>query len=532
MKMTITAPSTVRKPLVLAVLGCCFLVVMMDNTILNVALQTIQIKLSASNSQLQWAVDSYILVYAALMISAGVLADRWGRRRTLLLGLAIFAAASLMSAFAHSPDQLILWRAVMGLGGAVVPPAALAIIKDVFDEKEQGKAMGVWAALGGLSVAFGPILAGVLLEHFWWGSVFLINAPIVAICAVVILAVVPESRAQHRRRLDIPGVLLSMFGIAALVYGVIRGGETNHWLAADALGAISAGLVLMGLLVIVERRRAEPALDVSLFRNAAFTAGTLSISAAFLALTGGTFLLVFYVLLVRGNSPLELGLILLPVAIGSVVAALGSTAVVARRGPRVAVVAGLAFLLLSMLGLCVVGESTTLWLLEIALLFGGLGMGLVMGTTTPLVMSAVPAEKSGVGAAVNNTLRQVGAALGVAIMGTVYSIRYSAELGETVQRLPAALRDEASNSLGGTLLGVQRLAHTPGSDQPSARELAEIAASARSAFVAAMHSTLLVAAGVLVLSIVLGMIWLPKGINAPIAADSQSDELNELARAR
>ena len=267
------------------------------------------------------------------MFSAGVLADSYGRRRVLLAGLAIFTVASALSAYASSPDELILWRAVMGLGGAVVPVATLAIIKDVFPREEHAKAMGVWAALGGMSVAFGPILGGFLLEHFWWGSVFLINVPIVAVAAFLILRTVPESRGE-RRSLDLIGVVLSMAGTGLVVLGVIRGGETADWLTAEALGTVLAGLLLLGLLVTHERRLENPALDVNLFRSGPFTGGTLSIALSFFALTGGTFLLVFYVQLVRGYSPLELGLVLLPVAVGSVVTAVASASVSARWGPR------------------------------------------------------------------------------------------------------------------------------------------------------------------------------------------------------
>ena len=500
-----TAQAT-RRGLVLAVLGTCFLVVMMDNTILNVALQTIQADLGASNSELQWAVDSYILVYAAVMFSAGVLADRFGRRRVLVIGLGIFAAASALSAFSRSPEQLIFWRAVMGLGGAVVPPTTLAIIRDVFPREEHGKAMGVWAAVGGLSVAFGPILGGALLEGFHWGSVFLINVPIVAVCVVLILRSLPESRAERRPRLDLGGVALSMIGTFALVYGVIRGGQTNDWLSVGVVGMIAASLLVLAALVLYERRQANPALDVTLFGSRAFSAGTLSISLSFFALTGGTFLLVFYVQLVRGYTPLELGLVLLPVAVGSVAAAISSAALVTRRGPRFAVVAGLLALLVSFLGLAFIDGSTPLAPLEVALFGAGIGMGLVMGTTTPLVMSAVAEDKSGVGAAVNNTLRQIGAALGVAVMGSVYSATYGDRIAPALDPLTPPLAPQAADSLGGTVLALERLGGSPA-----------VLQQAREAFVGSMHTTVLVAAGVLAAGAVLAQLWLPRRM--PVSAE-------------
>jgi EmrB/QacA subfamily drug resistance transporter len=525
--MTMTLPRLTappRKATVLAVLGTCFLVVMMDNTILNVALQTIQQDLGATNSELQWAVDSYILVYAALMFSAGVLADAHGRRRVLLIGLAIFTLASAMSAFAGSPEELITWRAVMGLGGAVVPPATLAIIKEVFPREEQAKAMGVWAGLGGLSVAFGPILGGFLLEQFWWGSVFLINVPVVAVAAVVIMRTVPESRGD-RKRLDLVGVTLSISGTALVVLGVIRGGESSDWLSVGALGAVAGGMALLTLLVAHERRLEAPALDVSLFRSAPFTAGTLSISLSFFALTGGTFLLVFYLQLVRGYSPLGLGLVLLPVAVGSVVTAVASASVAARRGPRFATVTGLVLLLVAFLAMSRLDGDSALWFLEASLFAAGLGMGLVMGTTTTLVMSVVPEDKSGAGAAVNNTLRQIGAALGVAVMGSVYSVRYRAELGDTLTPLPEGLRGEAETSLGATLGAVDSALHGDaavhgGAAGPVAPHAEAISNRAMDAFVESMQSTVLFAAAVLAVAVVLGLLFLP---GRDLTSDHETD---------
>ncbi|WP_026923509.1 MFS transporter [Glycomyces arizonensis] len=509
--MTNTQLRQGRRWTVLAVLGTCFLVVMMDNTILNVALPTIQRSLSASNSQLQWAVDAYILVYAALMFTAGVLADALGRRRILVVGLVVFAVASALSSYASTPEELIAWRAVMGLGGAVVPPATLAIIKDSFPSSDQGKALGVWSAIGGLSVAFGPILGGALLERFWWGSVFIINVPIVAACLLLILWRVPESRAQTRARMDLPGLLLSAAAIAALVYGIIRGGETSEWLRADTLGLIVLGLVLAVVLVAVERRTAHPAMDVSLFKNPAFTAGTTSIAMAFFALTGGTFLLVFYIQMVRDNSPLELGLILLPVAVGSVASALSSGAMSKSRGPRFTITLGLLLLAASLAGIATVGADTALWPVEIYLGLAGLGMGFVMGATTTLVMLVVDADKAGSGAAVNNTLRQVGAALGVAVMGSLYSVVYRDRFDD----LPASglLPDAAHDSLSGTATTVQAVSESPNAPSPS--ELESILSGAQDAFMDAQRITMAAAAAVLVAVAVVGMLWLPRRLPEP-----------------
>ncbi|MGA5304204.1 MFS transporter [Nucisporomicrobium flavum] len=490
-----------QQSLLLVVVGACFLMVMMDNTILNVALQAIQRDLHADNSQLQWAVDAYILVYASLMFTAGVIADRWGRRRTLAVGLVIFAVASALSASAGTPGSLILWRAVMGIGGAVVPPATLAIIKNAVPEDEQGRAMGVWAALGGLSVAFGPILGGALLERFWWGSVFLINVPVAALCVALLFVTARESRSAAEFHLDLPGLLLSTAAIGAVVYGVIRAGEDNDWFAPASAGMILLGTLLVVALVVVERRTAHPVLDVNLFRSAPFAGGTTAVSLAFFALTGGTFLLVFHVQLVLGHSPLELGLILLPVAVGSVCSAVSSAGVVRRWGFRRTVTAGLLLLALSFAGLLLATQTSPLWELEVSLLVAGLGMGFVMGATTALAMTAVPADKAGVGGAVNNTLRQVGAALGVAVMGSVLSMAYRDHASAVLDALPAHLRGQAGDSLGATLFVL-----TEGRQAPAR------AVQAQGAFVDAMHITLWVGIGVLLLGAVTTLAWVPNRV--------------------
>lgn len=505
---------------------------MMDNTILNVALQTIQRNLHASNSQLQWAVDSYILAYAALMFSAGLLADARGRRITLLIGLVIFTVASALSAYSHSADQLILWRTVMGLGGSVVPGATLALIKNVLPPREHGQAMATWAALGGMSVAFGPILSGLLLDKFWWGSVFLINVPVVIVTAILIMVLVPESRAEKRQVLDIGGVVLSMLGATALIFGIIRGGQTNHWLSLTSTGAIVAGLILIGTLILYERRNSSPAFDLRFFRNSGFSVGTLSISLSFFALTGGTFLLVFYIQLILGYSPLQLGLLLLPVAVGSVGAAMSSTAMVAKRGHRPLIVIGLALLLASLLVLARIGHPVQLWVLEAALFVAGTGMGTVMATTTTLVMSTVEPEKSGAGAAISNTLRQIGAALGVAVMGSIYSVVYSSRLAPVTHQLPLALRVPASGSLSSTVLTLSAAARDPRATPALVQAIPGLLSRADGSFISAMHVTFAVAAIVLAAATVIAWRWLPSVKRAAaipaegIIAQTQGRDIN------
>ncbi len=506
--------------LVMTVLGCCFLMVMMDNTILNVALQTIQEDVGATNAELQWALDSYILFYAALMFSSGILADAFGRRRVLVIGLIVFGVASTFAGFADTPEELIIWRGVMGVAGSVVPPATLAVINDIFAPEERGKAIGIWSALGGVSIALGPIAGGFLLEHFWWGSVFLINVPIAAACAIFLLVVVAESRSATRARIDVIGVLLSIAGIGALVYGVIRGGETNDWTSGEVLGAIVGGVLLLTVFVLFESRTTEPALDVKLFRNRSFAAGTASLALSFFALTGGTFLMVFYVQAIRGHTPLELGLILLPVAVGAVVSAVLSNPLTKRFGPKAVVTTGLLMLALSFAGQVGIDAGTALWWYEVLLGISGFGLGLVMGTTTTTTMNVVAPEQAAIGAGVNNTLRQIGAALGVAVLGSILSVWYRDEMDGAVDVLPEGVRETASESLGGTMAATRQLQETGPLPAGAREQLPGLLATAREAYLSAMHVSFGVATGALALAAVVAMVWLPGRINRPEGADA------------
>ncbi|HYO85506.1 MAG TPA: MFS transporter, partial [Dermatophilaceae bacterium] len=314
----------------LAALVVSLLVVVLDNTVLNVALKTIQQDLGATQSQLIWAINSYSLVFAALLFTWGVLGDRYGRRKILIIGLVLFALASLLSAFAQTPMQLIVARGLMGIGGASVLPVTLSIITVIFPPAERGKAIGIWAAAVGGAVALGPLLGGFLLEHFWWGSVFLINIPIIAVGIAGILANVPESRNPHPGRLDPLGLVLSVVGLLALVYGIQEAG----WSEPVTYAWIAFGVAVLAGFLFWESRTDHPSMDLSLFSIRSFSVPLGATSLTFAALSGSLIFLAFYYQVVRGWSPLQSGALTVPFAIGQLLSAPRSGKMVARFGAR------------------------------------------------------------------------------------------------------------------------------------------------------------------------------------------------------
>ncbi len=513
----------------LAALVVTLLVVVLDNTVLNVALKTIQEDLGATQSQLIWAINSYSLVFAALLFTWGVLGDRYGRRKILIIGLLLFAAASLLSAFATTPEQLIVARALMGIGGASVTPVTLSIITVIFPPEERGRAIGIWAAAVGGAVALGPLLGGFLLEHFWWGSVFLINIPIIAIGVAGIMLNVPESRNPHPGKLDPVGLVLSIVGLLALVYGIQEAG----WSDPATYAWITLGLVVLALFIFWESRTDHPSMDLSLFRVRSFSVPLTAVSLTFAALSGSLIFLAFYYQVVRGWSPLQSGALTLPFAVGQLLAAPRSGKMVARFGARRVISVGLVLASVGMFGFTQLTLSTPVWALVLIPFVFGFGMGNVIAPSTTRMTLATPPQRSGAGSAVQNTVRQVGATLGVAVISSVVGARYSNSMSGAVEGtpLPEGLRAAATDSVGATYEVAGQL---QASGQATATQAEALRSAADAAFMPAFHVAALMGLGLLLTALVVILVWLPAqaeavawkvgGTSAPVPGPVPAEE--------
>ncbi|WP_326795525.1 MFS transporter [Streptomyces sp. NBC_01808] len=499
-----------RRWIILGVLVFSLLIVVLDNSILNVAMKTIATPaptgLGASQSELEWAIDAYTLAFAGLLFTAGVLGDRLGRKRVLLAGMVVFGVGSVFAAFSGSPAELIGFRTLMGMGGAFVLPATLAIIVNVFERDEQPRAIGIWAGSVGLAIAIGPITGGLLLEHFWWGSVFLVNVPIISVALIGMVLLVPDSKDPNPGRLDPTGVLLSIAGLVLIVYGVVRGGQRADFTAPEVWGAILVGAVVIGLFVWYERRSRHPALDIGWFRNPRFSASVAVIGLVFFALMGVTFFMVFYIQSVRGLSPLDSGLLLLPLAAAQLIFAPRSRLVVDRFGARAVCTVAMLGVAAAFAGFLLLDETSPLWILEVLFFVMGTAMAHVMPPATTAIMQSLPREKAGAGSSVNNTFRQVGGALGVAVLGSLLSSVYRGKV-----TLPAGAPSAAGESIEATRT-FARKAGAAGK---------KLISEADSAFIDAMHVTSLAAAGAAVLGAVVAAAFMPakdRGTQGPVRA--------------
>jgi len=484
----------------LVVLSISLLVISLDNTILNVALPTIERELEASGGDLQWIVDSYTLVFAGLLLTMGSLGDRFGRRLALVVGLVVFGAASLLSALATSADMLIASRALMGIGGALIMPSTLSILTNVFPAEERPKAIGIWAAVAGLGIAVGPVAGGWLIEHFDWSSVFLVNVPIVALALAAAPALVPESRDPAQSRLDPVGAVLSTAGLGVLTWAIIEAGGERGWTDAITLGGRGVALAALAAFVGWELRTATPMLDVRLFRVRRFSGASVSIALVFFSLFGTIFFLTMYLQEVMDYGALDAGLRVTPVALGLVLGGPLSAKLAEIIGTRSVVAGGLAIVALALLVMSGADAQSGYGLIAGSLALLGLGMGTTMAPATESIMSSLPLAHAGVGSAMNDTVRMVGGTLGVAILGSLLSGRYGADMEGAVEGLPVQAQEAAEGSIGGASAVAERLGGDTG---------ATLSRVAEDAFSSAMGTTLTVAAAVALAGAFVALFVLP-----------------------
>jgi EmrB/QacA subfamily drug resistance transporter len=469
--------------------------------------------LHASNSQLQWMVDSYTLVFACLLLPAGALGDRFGRRGALQLGLAIFGIGSLLSAFASTPDQLIGTRAVMGVGGAFIMPSTLSILTNVFtDPRERGRAIGVWAGVAGIGIALGPLAGGFLLQHFYWGSIFLVNIPIAAIAIVAGKLIVPTSRDPSAPPLDLLGAALSIVALALLVYAIIEAPNAG-WTSPRVLESFVASGVLLAGFVAWELHTRHPMLDMTFFDSPRFSAATVGIMLVFFALFGSTFLLTQYFQFVLGYTPLQTGIRLVPFALTLMVVAPLSARINERLGTKVTVSFGLLIVAVGLALLSFLRTDTSYPDLLWRMLLMSIGMGVAMTPATDSIMGALPREKAGVGSAVNDTTRQVGGALGVAVIGSIVASRYGSDMGSLLRGkpVPPNVLHLIKHQVGAAIGVADRIGGPAG---------AALAQHARRAFVAGLHDGVLVGAATALLGALVVAVWLPSRALPPDAVMS------------
>jgi DHA2 family multidrug resistance protein-like MFS transporter len=527
-----------RRWAILGVLVVSLLIVVLDNTVLNIALPTIQRDLGASAGELVWAIDSYILAFAALLFTWGALGDRFGRKRILVIGLIIFGIASAASAFAETPAQLIAFRAVMGVGGAAVMPTTLAIITVVFPPHERGKAIGAWAGAVGAAVALGPVLGGLLLQHpdwsSWitgndWGAVFLINVPIVILGLIGVWRIVPESRDPHPRRLDLIGLVLSVVGLTLLIYGIIHASSTLSWTDPGVVLPMLAGIAVIALFLWYEARSDHKSFDVSLFANRGYAISLSAVTLAFFALSGITFTLPFYLQILRGYDTLAAGLCFVPFAVGQILAAPRSAGMVLKFGYRAVMTTGLVLVAVSLIGLLFIGMATPIWIVLVIFFIFGFGMGNVIAPASTVMQNVLPLARAGAGSAVQNTVRQVGGALGVAIIGTVLATQYATRVATSLEGLPTDVPEEARVAAENSIVATDALLN--GLEQSGAPEtiLDAVRQSSYDAFLNSAHVTYLISIAVVVIATALVAFALPlitpprQGVRVP--KDSPVDDL-------
>jgi EmrB/QacA subfamily drug resistance transporter len=496
-----------RRWLILAVLCTSLMIVIIGNTSLNVALPRLARDLGASTSQLAWMVDAYALVFAGLLFTAGTLGDRFGRKGALQGGLAVFLLGAYLAATASSADQVIGARAVMGVAAAFVMPSTLSILTNVFPAHERPRAIAIWAGISGGGAAIGPIASGYLLEHYWWGSVFLVNLPIIVVAIVAGAFLVPTSRDPEEQPLDLVGALLSIVALSTLVYGIIEGPH-NGWLSGASLAVFAVAAVAFGLFVAWERRTPTPMLDLVLFRDRRFSVASAGITLTFFAMFGTFFLVAQYFQLVLGYTPLESGLFQLPMAFVMMGLAPQVPKLVQRFGVHSVVPVGLGLTATGLLIFSFMGVASPVWAIYFSVVPLAMGMALTMTPLTTLIMASVPLGRAGVGSAMNDTTRELGGALGVAVLGSVVTSTYVGRLVPVTGSLPDTARAMVESGLAGALAVAEQMGPAGG----------PVAAAARQAFVDGMGNAALTGAAAVAIAAVVARRLLPRPGDVPPGA--------------
>ncbi|MFC8178854.1 MFS transporter [Rhodococcus sp. NPDC057297] len=504
-----TSPLQLRAPSrlpVLIVLCSATLAISLATTAINVALPSLALELRADNRQLQWIVDAYNLLFATFVLAFGSLSDRYGRKGALILGLSIFGGGAVGASFADSAAQLIAWQALMGLGAAFVYPTTLSILSNVFTERAaKAKAIGIWGATTGVGVAGGPILGGWLLEHYWWGSVFLALAVAALGAITAVLVIVTTSRDPSTPRIDVGGLVLSVLAVGTLVYTVIEAPE-HGWASIASLAGFALAAAFFVALVLWERNHNDPMIDVTLFANMRFTAASASVTFAYFALFGFIFLISQYFQLVRGYGPLETGLKFIPVAASIAVGSVLGTVLAVRIGNKIVVSVGLILFTSAFAWISTLSTATSY--LEIAgqMIPLGLGLGLTSAPATEAIMGAVPKEKAGIGSGMNDATREVGGTLGVAVIGSVYASLYTSGLtsSDTTSNLPDDATSAVQDSIGVAVIASEQIRAAGDSSTADA-----ITTAANTAFLDGLTAGSYVAATVTAVGAVIAAVFLP-----------------------
>ncbi|MFD4240770.1 MFS transporter [Streptomyces sp. NPDC058525] len=498
---------------VLAVLCVSLVLVALDATILHVAVPSLTEDLRPGSIELLWIVDAYPLVCAALLILFGTLGDRVGRRRILLLGYGLFGAASAMAALADNAQVLIAARALLGIGGAMIMPATLSILRQVFpDRRERALAIGIWTAVAAIGAASGPVLGGFLVQHFWWGSVFLINIPLMALILPLGRWLLPESKGSSDGPWDVTGALMAAAGVLGSVLGIKRLGAERELLDLEALVPLVLGVALLVLFVRRQKRRPHPLIDMRMFSRAAFSTSVGCIVLAMLALVGLELIAVQYLQLVLHLSPLETGLRLLPLTFAAMAAGATGSYTLARVGPRTMVSLGFLLTAFAVLVLTFMGHDDRPVLLTVGFILLGFGLQTTLFAAYESMLNEAPAATAGGAASIGETSYQLGAGMGIALLGSVMNAAYAPGLAD-VPGVSAQDSAGAAHSLGEAYQIAAQLGGPAGE---------ALHAAARNSFVSGLHVTLLVSAGLLVAGAVMAL-KLPRAMDCGVEASAEAE---------